>query len=114
MKLVFRPYRRWISVDGGARRWDGGTIVDHWPRGFDAQRGPRKSDAGRFSQKNNPGWLFPTTWESDGTNVSGKLRILSMTYRSNESVAMFAPLRGYLCPKDPNLFPLVCPAKSSV
>jgi len=61
--------------------------------------------------ENNLGWLFPTI--SDGANVFNRFRILSLTYRSNGFVTMLAPLRDHLCPKDPNLSPLLRSAKDN-
>ena len=59
--------------------------------------------------ENNVDWLFPTI--SNRANVLDKFCCLSLTYRNNGSITMLAPLRDYLCPKDPKASPLLCKTK---
>ena len=59
--------------------------------------------------ENNLNWLFPAI--SDGSNFFDKFCNLSLTYQNNGFVTMLAPLRDYLCPKDPISSPLLTMAK---
>ena len=59
--------------------------------------------------ENNLDWLFPTV--SNRRNVLDRFTVLSLTSRNNGFVTMLAPLRDYLCPKEPALSPLIQTAK---
>ena len=50
-------------------------------------------------------WLFPTI--PDRKNIFDKFCVLSLTRPSNGYITMLAPIREYLCPRDPKLSPLL-------
>ena len=56
--------------------------------------------------ENNLEWFFPAI--PDRANIFDKLCTLSLTYRNGEFVTMLAPLRDYLCPRDPMSSSLLC------
>ena len=62
--------------------------------------------------ENKLDWLFPMI--PNRKNMFDKFCVLSLTYRSGSGFAtMLAPLRDYLCPKTPELSPLLCATKEN-
>ena len=54
----------------------------------------------------NLDWLFPSI--SNRRNMFDKFHVLSLTHRSSGFVTMLAPIRDYLCPRDPQSSLLLC------
>ena len=59
----------------------------------------------------NVDWLFPSI--SNGQDIFDKFCALSLTHRSGGFIAMLAPIRDYLRPRDPRSSPLLCATREN-
>ena len=59
--------------------------------------------------KKNIDWLFPTI--PDRKKIFDKFCVLSLTHRVDGFITMLAPIRDYLCPRDPRSPQLLCATK---